>query len=118
MTARARRYGLLAGLAIGFGLVAVGTGGQEGGPPDVDRRGMEPQVGELLARLSEGIRSGPEGAAAWLEYGETLHAHGLVREAAECYRAALALLPAGDVVRLSSRSSTRKRAFGGTRSCG
>ena len=64
---------------------------------------MEPQVGALLDRLAEVVRKQPEGAAAWLEYGETLHAHGLVREAAECYRQALELIPAGDVTRLTAR---------------
>lgn len=90
-------------LAPVVGFSALVAFGQETGPPDVDRRGMEPQVSELLARLSEGVRSRPDSAAAWLDYAETLHAHGLVSEAAECYRVALALLPAGDVTRLSAR---------------
>ena len=90
-------------LALAVGFSALVAFGQETGPPEVDSRGMEPQIGELLGRLSEGVRQRPEDAAAWLEYGETLHAHGLVREAAECYRAALELLPAGDVTRLTAR---------------
>ena len=63
---------------------------------------MEPQVALLLDRLVEELRTRPEDPARWLEYGETLHAHGLVGEAAECYRAALQLLPAGDVTRLTA----------------
>ena len=83
--------------------VATGAGGQGPAPPVVDGRGMEPQVAALVERLAEEIRRQPEDAGAWLEYGETLHAHGLVREAAECYGTALAFLPAGDVTRLTVR---------------
>ena len=64
---------------------------------------MEPQVSLLLDGLVEALRTRPDDPVYWLEYGETLHAHGLVREAAECYRAALELLPAGDVSRLTAR---------------
>jgi len=64
---------------------------------------MEPQVSLLLGRLVEELRARPEDPARWLEYGETLQAHGLVSEAAECYRTALELLPAGDVTRLTAR---------------
>lgn len=92
-----------AGLSLLFALAAPLAFGQEADPPIPDSRGMEPQVAELLGRLSEEVGRQPEGAGAWMEYGETLHAHGLVREAAECYRAALVLLPAGDVTRLTVR---------------
>ena len=101
MTAPANR--LLAGLAIGFGLFALEAGGQEGGLPGVDRREMEPQVAALLKRLADAVGRRPDDAAAWLEYGETLHAHGLASDAATCYREALELLPAGDVTRLTAR---------------
>ncbi len=72
-------------------------------PPAPHARNMEPQVALLLDRLVEELRTRPEDPARWLEYGETLHAHGLVSEAAECYRAALHLLPTGDVTRLTAR---------------
>ena len=103
MTAPTRRSALLASLGMGFGLVVFQAGGQDAVLPELAPRDMEPQVGELLARLSETVRSRPDDAAAWLEYGETLHAHGLVSEAAVCYRKALELLPAGDVTRLTAR---------------
>lgn len=100
--APAPRGDLLA-LCLCFVLVPSAAPGQDGTPPIVDSEGMEPQVGELLARLAGEVREQPDTAAAWLEYGETLHAHGLVQEAAECYGAALALLPVGDVTRLTAR---------------
>ncbi len=103
MIASHPRPGLPFGFALGFGFLALTAAGQSLGPPMVDSRGMEPQVGALLDRLAEGVRTQPENAGAWLEYGETLHAHGLVREAVECYRQALELIPAGDVTRLTAR---------------
>ena len=87
---------------VGFGLLAALADGQEI-VPVVAGEDMEPQVRDLLDRTADEVRARPENALAWLEYGETLHAHGLVAEAAECYRAALALVPAGDVTRLTAR---------------
>ena len=101
MIPNARRCGFPGGLALAF--AAATAFGQAPEPPVADGRGMEPQVALLLDRLVEELRARPEDPARWLEYGETLHAHGLVREAAECYRAALELLPAGDVTRLTAR---------------
>ncbi|MCY4627108.1 MAG: tetratricopeptide repeat protein [Acidobacteria bacterium] len=93
----------LAGLGLLFALAAPLAFGQEADPPIPDSRGMEPQVAELLGRLREEVARRPAEVAAWLEYAETLHAHGLVREAAACYGEALELLPAGDVTRLTAR---------------
>ena len=101
MTPTARRCGLLGGFVLA--LAAQGAFGQTPEPPAPHARNMEPQVALLLDRLVEELRARPEDPARWLEYGETLHAHGLVGEAAECYRAALHLLPAGDVTRLTAR---------------
>ena len=101
MIPTARRCGLLGGLAVAF--AAHGAFGQALEPPVADGRDMEPQVSLLLGRLVEELRARPEDPARWLEYGETLQAHGLVSEAAECYRTALELLPAGDVTRLTAR---------------
>ncbi len=101
MIPTARRYGLLGGLVLAFAAATVF--GQAPEPPVADGRNMEPQVSLLLDRLVEELRTRPEDPARWLEYGETLHAHGLVSDAAECYRAALELLPAGDVTRLTAR---------------
>ena len=98
----ARRPRSAGWLVVGFGWLALAAAGQEAGPPLVDTRDMEPQVGELLARLAEEVQARPEDAAGWLEYGETLHAHGLVTEAAASYRAALKLLPLGEVTRLTA----------------
>ena len=92
-----------AGLSLLFALAAPLVFGQEVDPPIPDSRGMEPQVAELLGRLSEEVGRQPEGAGAWMEYAETLHAHGLVHEAAVCYREALELLPVGDVTQLTAR---------------
>lgn len=97
----ARRCGLLGGLVLAF--AATTAFGQAPEPPVADGRNMEPQVALLLDRFVEELRTRPEDPARWLEYGETLQAHGLVTEAAECYRAALELLPAGDVSRLTAR---------------
>ena len=97
------RPGLAFGCALGLGFLAFTANGQGPDPPIVDSRNMEPQVGELLGRLAQDVRARPADAGARLEYAETLHAHGLVREAAECYRQALELLPAGDVTRLTAR---------------
>ena len=101
MIPKARRYGLLGGLVLAFAAATVF--GQATEPPVADGRNREPQVSLLLDRLVEELRTRPEDPARWLEYGETLHAHGLVSDAAECYRAALELLPAGDVTRLTAR---------------
>ena len=97
----ARRCGLLGGVVLVF--AAHAASGQNPEPPVADGRGMEPQVAVRLGELVEALRARPEDPAPWLEYGETLHAHGLVSEAAECYRTALELLPAGDVTRLTAR---------------
>lgn len=97
----ARRCGLLGGLVLAF--TAATAFGQAPEPPVADDRNMERQVALLLERLVKELRIRPEDPARWLEYAETLHAHGLVTEAAECYRAALELLPAGDVSRLTAR---------------
>ena len=101
MIPTARRRALPACLVLAFAAATVF--GQSPKPPVADGRNMEPQVALLLDRLVEELRTGPEAPARWLEYGETLHAHGLVNEAAECYRAALQLLPPGDVTRLTAR---------------
>ena len=101
MIPTARRYGLVGGLVLAF--AAAPVFGQDPQPPVADGSNMEPQVSLLLDRLVEELRARPEDSARWLEYGETLHAHGLVSEAAECYRTALELLPAGDVTRLTAR---------------
>ncbi|MDE2659509.1 MAG: tetratricopeptide repeat protein [Acidobacteriota bacterium] len=101
MISTARRCGLLGGLVLA--LAAHAAFGQTPEPPVADGRDMEPQVSLLLDRLVEALRARPADPARWLEYGETLHAHGLVSDAAECYRAALELLPAGDVTRLTAR---------------
>ncbi len=100
MIPTARRCGL-PGFVLA--LAAYGAFAQAPQPPVADGRNMEPQVSLLLDRLVEELRAGPEDPAPWLEYGETLHAHGLVTEAAECYRTALEFLPAGDVTRLTAR---------------
>jgi len=97
----ARRYGLVGGLVLAF--AAAPVFGQDPQPPVADGSNMEPQVSLLLDRLVEELRARPGDPASWLEYGETLHAHGLVSAAAECYRTALELLPAGDVTRLTAR---------------
>ena len=96
-----RRRGLLGGFVVA--LAAHGAFGQGPEPPVAEGRDREPQVSLLLDGLVEELRARPEDPARWLEYGETLHAHGLVSEAAECYRTALELLPAGDVTRLTAR---------------
>ena len=90
-------------LVLWFTFAASLALGQEASPPAVDSAEMEPQVGELLARLAQEVRNRPGDAGAWLVYGETLHAHGLVSEAAQCYREALDLLPAGHGARLTAR---------------
>ena len=90
-------------LGLGFALAASLAFGQEPDLPLVDSGNMEPQVRELLDRAAGEIQARPENATAWLDYAETLHAHGLVAEAARCYREALDRLPAGDVTRLSAR---------------
>lgn len=97
----ARRCGFLGGLVLAFAAATVF--GQVPDPPTADGRNMEPQVALVLDGLLDALRDRPEDPAQWLEYGETLHAHGLVSEAVECYRAALELLPAGDVSRLTAR---------------
>ena len=97
----ARRCGLLGGLVLAFAATTVF--GQAPEPPAADGRNMETQVALLLKGLVESLRARREDPFQWLEYGETLHAHGLVSEAAECYRTALELLPAGDVTRLTVR---------------
>ena len=101
MIPTARRCGLLGGFVLAC--AATPVFGQDPEPPVADGRNMEPQVSLLLDRLVEELRTRPEDPARWLEYGETLHAHGLVGEAAECYRTALELLPTGDVTRLTAR---------------
>ena len=90
------------GFALGLGFLALTAAGQSPGPPIVESRDMEPQVGELLGRLADEVRAAPADAGVWLVYGETLHAHGLIAEAAGCYRRALELLPGGDVTRLTA----------------
>ena len=64
---------------------------------------MEPPVRELLERSAAEVRARPGSGSAWLEYAEALHAHGLVDEAAQCYREAVERLPPGDVTRLTAR---------------
>lgn len=97
------RLGAALGLAVGLGFGGLTAAGQGPGPPVVADRSMEPQVRDLLGRLTEAVRVRPASAAAWLEYGEALHAHGLVSEAVTCYRQALDRLPTGDVTRLTAR---------------
>lgn len=55
-------------------------------PPAPDLSAMEPQVAALLEDTRGAVADAPEDPAAWLAYGETLHAHGLTPEAAVCYR--------------------------------
>ena len=92
-----------AALVLGLESLALPASAQEKAPPVVNSRDMEPQIGDLLGRLVEQVRGRPEDAAAWLEYAETLHAHGVVAEAALCYRQAVELLPPGDITRLTAR---------------
>ena len=90
-------------MSLTFALMASWVFGQEVDVPVVDGVNMEPQVRELLERSTEEVRARPEDALVWLDHAETLHAHGLVAEAARCYRRALERLPAGDVTRLTAR---------------
>lgn len=62
-------------------------------PPSVDTWAMEPQIAALLDRLDIAVRESPGDPGAWLEYGESLQAHGLVEAAARCYRETAALVP-------------------------
>ena len=64
---------------------------------------MEPQVGILLVERRAAVERRPGDSRAWLEYGEVLHAHGLVVEAAVCYREADRLMGPGDSARLAAR---------------
>ena len=89
--------GLLLAMAPGAVLA------QEPDFPVVVSPDMEPQVRELLDRRAGEVRARPEDAVTWLAYAETLHAHGLVEDAARCYREALGRLPAGDLTRLTAR---------------
>ncbi len=70
--------------------------------PAVDRSAMEPQVARLLADVEAGLRDRIEAPEAWLAYGETLHAHGLVRPAATAYREAALRTEPGSQLALSA----------------
>ena len=81
-------------------------------PPAPDLSAMEPQVAALLEDTRAGVTDTPADPAAWLAYGETLHAHGLTAEAAACYRevvrsdpAALTALAAGYLLAHAVRGS-------------
>ena len=93
----------LTGLSLLAAVAVPLAFGQQADLPLVDTRDMEPQVRDLLERSAGEVRARPVNAFAWLEYAEALHAHGLVEEAARCYREALQRLPAGDATRLTAR---------------
>ncbi len=56
--------------------------------------GMERQVAQLIVDSVSRVRHDPESAEAWGRLGNVYDAHGFHREAATCYRQALALDPA------------------------
>ena len=64
---------------------------------------MEPQVAALLAGLAGEVAARPADPGVWLGYGEALHAHGLVAEAARCYRETARLAPAAGAAGFASR---------------
>jgi tetratricopeptide (TPR) repeat protein len=76
-------------------VVAVGAGLLKRGPevPDGDRSAMEPQVAAKVEEAREAVLAAPESSEAWGRFGMVLHAHGLVGEAAACYRRASELSP-------------------------
>ena len=90
-------------LLLAFGLAAAAVHGQSVPPPVVDSGAMERQIGELLERLAGEVGARPSDPGAWLAYGESLQAHGLVVEAAVCFRRAAALSRAGEGTGLAAR---------------
>lgn len=64
---------------------------------------MEPQVAALLEDARGAAAAAPEDAAAWLAYGEVLHAHELAAEAAACYREAARLADPSGLTALAAR---------------
>lgn len=95
--------GLAAFVVFPDGPPPVTVGTQPTAPPAVDRPGIEPQVGALLGTLAEEVRIRPEDPARWLEYAETLHAHGFRDEAALCYREAARLAAPASAASLAAR---------------
>ena len=63
-------------------------------PPEPAIDSLEPAVAEALASARQEVLADPRRASAWGGYGQTLHAHDLRREAAECYATARRLAPA------------------------
>ncbi len=84
-------------LALSAGVVPA-TGGQPALQRDTP--GGEPRIGALLADLAKRAGTDP---AAWLEYAETLHAHGLVEKAVSAYRKVVGLIPAEDPLSFQAR---------------
>ena len=54
---------------------------------------MEPQVARKLTEARRLLVASPDSADAWGAYGQVLHGHGLVREAATAYRQAETMAP-------------------------
>ncbi len=61
--------------------------------PDPDLAGLEPPVAEALRAGRRGVLEAPGSAEAWGSFGAVCHAHGLLAEAAVCYREAMELAP-------------------------
>ena len=76
-------------------LLAFRSGLLRRGPevPDPDRSAMEPQVAAKIEKGRETVLAAPESSEAWGRLAMVLHAHGLEREAAACYRRASELSP-------------------------
>jgi tetratricopeptide (TPR) repeat protein len=61
--------------------------------PDPDRSGMEAQVAAKIEETREALLAAPESAEAWGRYAMVLQAHGVLGDAADCYRRASELSP-------------------------
>jgi tetratricopeptide (TPR) repeat protein len=54
--------------------------------PEIDVSEMEPQVAKKIRESREAVAANPRSGEAWGKLGMVLQAHGLDREASECYR--------------------------------
>lgn len=61
--------------------------------PDPDRSVMEPQVAAKIQQVRGAVLADPESPEDWGRLGMVFHAHGLEKEARECYSRAAALEP-------------------------
>jgi tetratricopeptide (TPR) repeat protein len=80
--------------AAGLLLLATACGpGEPPGLPAPDIAGLEPEVRELLLATGEAVVGSPDAAEAWGRLGAAYDAHGMLREATDCYRRARELAP-------------------------